>query len=307
MTADNQSLSPSLFVPTTLTDGEHYHVFVSYSNTDNQWTHSLINQLESYDLQVSYHERDFTPGCTVLENMSNCIQMSQKVLLVVSWEFVRSHWCLLEANMSLFKDCLERKPIIPVLLDPGVSVPIHLCHLTYLEANNPYFMNKLLKVLCTPSHQFQGSTVMPFQPPSIYNGKALLPLIAVNEEGLHKWDCGLFNEIEVPDQLRLIIKDHEKYREAVRMINTVSENKVWLRPLWVRVLIYIFGIIFLNLLSDTALQIILAIDRDQNKFRVHFGLYVLILISLFCISFGLDYSDLCLEDRWWAVHTKGNA
>lgn len=194
MTADNQSLSPSLFVPTTLRDGEHFHVFVSYSNTDSKWTHSLINQLESY-LQVCYHQRDFIPGCTVLENMSNCIQKSQKVLLVVSPEFVRSRWCLLEANMSLFKDCLERKPIIPVVLDPGVSVPIHLSHLTYLEANSPYFMNKLLKVLCTPSHLFQGSTVVPFQPPSIYNGKALPPLTAVNDEGLHKWDCGLFSEM----------------------------------------------------------------------------------------------------------------
>uniref|UniRef100_A0A3Q1H2C0 TIR domain-containing protein n=1 Tax=Acanthochromis polyacanthus TaxID=80966 RepID=A0A3Q1H2C0_9TELE len=132
-TADIQSqptvpLSPHVHVPPTLRGEECYHVFISYSSTDYQWTHSLINQLESRNLQVCYHERDFTPGRTVLENMSECIQESQKVLLVLSPEFVRSRWCLLEANMSLFRDCLERKPIIPVLLDPGVSVPLHLCH-----------------------------------------------------------------------------------------------------------------------------------------------------------------------------------
>uniref|UniRef100_A0A3Q1FFE1 TIR domain-containing protein n=1 Tax=Acanthochromis polyacanthus TaxID=80966 RepID=A0A3Q1FFE1_9TELE len=130
-TADIQSqptvpLSPHVHVPPTLRGEECYHVFISYSSTDYQWTHSLINQLESRNLQVCYHERDFTPGRTVLENMSECIQESQKVLLVLSPEFVRSRWCLLEANMSLFRDCLERKPIIPVLLDPGVSVPLHL-------------------------------------------------------------------------------------------------------------------------------------------------------------------------------------
>ncbi|XP_051237430.1 uncharacterized protein LOC127352785 [Dicentrarchus labrax] len=239
-TADVQSqpavpLSPSIHVPPTLRAGECYHVFISYSSTDYQWTHSLINQLESCGLQVCYHERDFTPGRTVLENMSDCILESQKVLLVLSPEFVRSRWCLLEANMSLFRDCLERKPIVPVLLDPGLSVPLHLCHLTYLEANNPDFKDKLLKVLCTPNLQLQGSTVVPFQPPSIYNGKALQPLTAVNAEGLYKWDSGQFSDMEVPDQLRLIIEDHEKYRKAVRMINSVSQNKM---RLWVRALMF---------------------------------------------------------------------
>ncbi|XP_047195734.1 toll-like receptor 1 [Hippoglossus stenolepis] len=167
-TADSQphsavSLSPN--VPPALRGAESYHVFISYSSSDHQWTHSIISQLESCGLYVCYHERDFTPGRTVLENMSQCIQESQKVLLVLSPEFVRSRWCLLEANMSLFRDCLERKPIIPVLLQPGVSVPLHLCHLTYLEANDPDLMSKLLKVLCTPNQQLQSSTVMPFQPP----------------------------------------------------------------------------------------------------------------------------------------------
>ncbi|XP_078139169.1 uncharacterized protein LOC139929746 [Centroberyx gerrardi] len=226
-------------VPPTLREGELYHVFISYSSTDYRWTHSLINKLESCGLQVCYHERDFTPGRTVLENMSDCIQESQKVLLVLSPEFVRSRWCLLEANMSLFRDCLERKPMVPVLLEPGVSVPLHLCHLTYLEARDPDFISKVLKVLCTPNQQLQGSTVVPFQPPSIYNGKALQPLTAVNEEGLQKWDAGQFSDMEVPDQLRLVIEDQEKYRMAVRRINSVSQNKVWLRPLWQRVLIYI--------------------------------------------------------------------
>ncbi|XP_047451229.1 uncharacterized protein LOC125014309 isoform X2 [Mugil cephalus] len=241
-------LTPAAFVPPTLRGGECYHVFISYSSTDYQWTHFLIDQLESCDLQICYHERDFIPGRTVLENMSECIQESQKVLLVLSQEFVRSRWCLLEANMSMFRDCLERKPIIPVLLEPGVLVPLHLCHLTYLEAADTDFLNKLLKVLCTPNQQLQGSTVVPFQPPSIYNGKALQPLTAVNEEGLNKWDSGQFSDMEVPDQLRLIIEDQEKYREAVRMINSVSQNKMWLRPLWSRVLIYVIGVIFFLIL-----------------------------------------------------------
>ncbi|XP_041652115.1 uncharacterized protein LOC121515422 [Cheilinus undulatus] len=286
----NSSLSPSSSDLPTLRDGESYHVFISYSSTDYQWTHSLIEQLESCGLQVCYHERDFTPGRTVLENMSDCIQESQKVLLVLSPEFVRSRWCLLEANMSLFRDCLERKPIVPVLLEPGVSIPLHLCHLTYLEANDPDFKNKLLKVLCTPNQQLQSSTVVPFQPPSIYNGKVLQPLTAVNDEELYKWDSGQFSDMEVPDQLRLIIEDHDKYREAVRIINRVSEDKVWLRPLWIRVVIYIAGVGSFLLL--VALCMYVTIIFNVGKFlpqkvnTLPVGIWVLTLSSLYCIPVG---------------------
>ncbi|XP_044049239.1 uncharacterized protein LOC122874850 [Siniperca chuatsi] len=301
-TADIQSqpavpLPPSICVPPKLRDGECYHVFISYSSTDYQWTHSLINQLESCSLQICYHDRDFIPGRTVLENMSDCIQESQKVLLVLSPEFVRSRWCLLEANMSLFRDCLERKPIVPVLLEPGVSVPLHICHLTYLEANDPNFMNKLLKVLCTPNQQLQGSTVVPFQPPSIYNGKALQPLTAVNDEGLYKWDAGQFSDMDVPDQLRLIIEDQGKYRTAVRMINSVSQNEVWLRPLWVRVLIYITGVIFCLLLAAfstyMSLIVIVCIYLPEYINASSVGVWVLTISSLYFVSLGLII-QICL-------------
>ncbi|XP_026221840.1 uncharacterized protein LOC113166096 isoform X3 [Anabas testudineus] len=297
---DSQSqpaaLSPSVYVPPTLRDDECYHVFISYSSTDYQWTHSLINQLESCSLQVCYHERDFTPGRTVLENMSDCIQHSQKVLLVLSPEFVRSRWCLLEANMSLFRDCLERKPIVPVLLDPGVSVPLHLCHLTYLEASDPDFKNKLLKVLCTPNIKLQGSTMVPFQPPSLYNGKALQPLVPVNDEGLNKWDSGQFSDMEVPDQLRQIIEDQEKYREAVRLINSVSQNKVWLRPLWLRALIYIAGVLFfLLLLAFSGGMIVMTIIFLEFPTK-NANIGAVTIFSLCCIPIGFII-QLCLWKR----------
>ncbi|KAM3610166.1 uncharacterized protein V6R79_026369 [Siganus canaliculatus] len=292
-TADSQSKlavlqSPSIYTPPKLRDGECYHVFISYSSSDYNWTHSLINQLESCSLQVCYHERDFTPGRTILENMSECIQESQKVLLVLSSEFVRSRWCLLEANMSLLRDCLQRKPIVPVLLEPGITVPLHICHLTYLEARDPDFLRKLLTVLCTPNQQLQGSTVMPFQPPSIYNGKALQPLTAVNDEGLHSWESGQFSDMEVPDQLRLVIEDQEKYREAVRMINAVSQSKVWLRPLWVRVLIYFAAVLFfLTVLAFSAFMTYMSICICLPPNRDITVTFVIVIFSIYLLPFGL--------------------
>ncbi|KAM8892727.1 uncharacterized protein AB9W97_012604 isoform 2-T3 [Spinachia spinachia] len=279
-TADSLPLCPSTCDPPTLADEEKYHVFVSYSSTDYQWTHSLIDQLEASGIQVCYHERDFTPGRTVLENMSDCIQESQKVLLVLSQEFVRSRWCLLEANMSLFRDCLGRKAIVPVVLEQGVPVPLHLCHLTYLEANDPDFKNKLLKVLCTPNRQLQGSTVVPFQPPSIYNGKVLQPLIAVNDEGLNKWDCGRFSDMEVPDQLRLVIADHEKYMKAVRIINDVYETRV--SPLWLRALRPSIGGMLLFLLMSLIMICVILMVSFHNS-----NLSAVLLTCLCCVDLSV--------------------
>ncbi|XP_061679669.1 uncharacterized protein LOC133502654 [Syngnathoides biaculeatus] len=280
---------PSADVPPPLKQGEAFHVFISYSSTDAQWTHSLIDRLESNGLGVCYHERDFTAGRTVLENMSECIQESQKVLLVLSSEFVRSRWCLLEANMSLFRDCLERKPIVPVILEPGVCVPLHLCHLTYLEVHDPEFEAKLLKVLFTPNRQLQGSTVVPYQPPSLYNGKPLQPLTATNVESLYKWDAGQFSDMDVPDQLRLIIEDQEKYREAIGIINSVSHNKVWLRPLWIRVLLYMTGVLmimaFLGLFVFSTVIVFCILPTTQVYAPL--GEWATIIICFFSVPIGL--------------------
>ncbi|XP_055080223.1 uncharacterized protein LOC129456528 [Periophthalmus magnuspinnatus] len=213
-----------VLAPPELTDGESFHVFVSYSSSDLHWTHTLIQQLEDRGLRVCYHDRDFIPGWPILDNMSSCIQKSQKVLLVLSQDFVRSRWCLLEANISMFRDCLHRKPVVPVLLQRDLSIPLHLSHLTYLEASHPNFSQELLRVLCTPNHKLQNTTMVPHQLPNLYNGKVLQPLKSIDEI-VSEIDCGEWSTL-VPDQLRLIIKDRAFYMDAIKIINRVNKEKV---------------------------------------------------------------------------------
>ncbi|KAJ0023462.1 hypothetical protein NQD34_003361 [Periophthalmus magnuspinnatus] len=242
------------FVPLELSQRESYHVFCSYSSTDYQWTHALIQHLEDRGLRVCDHERDFTAGRPILENLAESIQQSQKVLLILSAEFVRSRWCLMEDNMSMFRDCLQRKPIVPVLLQRDLQVPLHLAHLTYLDVQLPDFRQQLLRVLCTPNQEMQSSTVVSYQPPSLYNGKSLEPLSAINQEQLNKdyfkeFDCGVWSD-SVPDQLSQVIQHPERYREAIGIINTVAQTKVRFGSLWkimvaILVLILVVGVYYL--------------------------------------------------------------
>ncbi|KYO28793.1 hypothetical protein Y1Q_0000005 [Alligator mississippiensis] len=185
--AENQETQIRLEVP-ALTAHETHHISIRYSGTDSAWAQGLIQNLEVTlrELKVCFHERDFMPGKTIIENMVESIQGSQKILLVLSLDFVQSRWCLLEANLSIFQDCIERKPVIPVMLKT-CCVPLHLTHLTYLEASDVHVFEKVSKVICTPNHQMQNATMVPYNPPSLYNGKALLTLCTANECILPKW------------------------------------------------------------------------------------------------------------------------
>ncbi|XP_059582736.1 uncharacterized protein LOC109285361 [Alligator mississippiensis] len=224
-----QEIQTPLEVP-ALTAHETHHIFISYSSTDAAWARGLIQKLEATlpELKVCFHERDFMPGKTIIENMVESIQGSQKILLFLSPDFVQSRWCLLEANLSIFRDCIERKPVIPVMLQT-CSVPLHLTHLTYLDASDVHFFKKVSKVICTPNHQMQNATMVPYNPPSLYNGKALLTLHAVNEGFLLKRSGGIFSDV-VPDQLSMVSDDPVSYRASIQMINEISSRTVPCSP-----------------------------------------------------------------------------
>ncbi|KAJ0069937.1 hypothetical protein NL108_017194 [Boleophthalmus pectinirostris] len=51
--------------------------------------------------------------------------------------------------------------------------------------------------------------------------------------------------MDIPDQLRLIVHNEDTYRQAIAIINKVSQTKVWIKPLWKRVLVYMAGVLFI--------------------------------------------------------------
>ncbi|XP_030624939.1 toll-like receptor 6 [Chanos chanos] len=76
-----------------------YHAFISYSEHDSVWVESqLVPTLESSDLNLCIHKRDFVPGQWIVDNIINCVEASYKTLFVLSKNFVQSEWC----NFELF-------------------------------------------------------------------------------------------------------------------------------------------------------------------------------------------------------------
>lgn len=261
--SEEEAMAPAI---PPLGPNERFHLFVSYSSVDAAWTHGLIGRLEAdhAGLRVCLHERDFTPGRNVLENMAECIHQSQKVLLVLSQAFVQSRWCLLEADLSLFGYCLDRKLVIPVLLRP-CQVPLHLSHLTYLEATDSSFYSKVARLLCTPTNRMACPLPGRHPVPALYSGKTLLTVNCINRTSLPSWKVGTFSTLGVPDPLKDVLQDPEVYKHAVGILNGAESPRSCLRYLGCRVPLGIFFLllsVFFILLSVVSCALRIAPDRQ---------------------------------------------
>jgi len=79
-------------------------------------------------------DRDFHPGWSILENITEAITKSYKVILILTDHFIKSKWCEYEADQALIVRSLESKQncVIPILLEQ-CEIPNKLKHLTYLD------------------------------------------------------------------------------------------------------------------------------------------------------------------------------
>lgn len=97
-----------------------YDVFVSYSDQNRNWVlDEFIPNIEKREsINVCLHERDFTVGYGILENIVSCMDRSRCLLLLVSEKFLESQWCQFEMNLAQHR-LLEtrREKLIVVLLE----------------------------------------------------------------------------------------------------------------------------------------------------------------------------------------------
>ncbi|XP_040176692.1 uncharacterized protein LOC120909103 [Rana temporaria] len=283
----NISLDPMPSIP-ALRKGDKYHVFISYSTGDSIWVSGLIHKLEDSfpDLKICFHERDFVPGKTIIDNMIECIQSSQKTVMVLSPVFVRSRWCLFEANLSMFQDCMLQKAIVPIMLKP-CAIPLYLSHLTYLEADDEQFFDKLTQVLLCNNSQLAHSTLMHYQPSFLYTGKSLLTLPALNEKG-KSWQPGVFASDSVPDSLRAVFDDATIYKEAIDIINDISPPNFFLQSEVCRLVLLLLLLCPISFLIGSYVIPYLIMSDNIDPFDllpfVPIAMAVVLLMPILCLK-----------------------
>ena len=139
-----------------------YDAFVSYSGADWEWVvNTLQERLETHDppYKLCIHDRDFLAGAPIQENIMNSVNQSKRMLMVLSQNFIRSEWCLLEFRAAHQKVLEERTNYLIIILFDDVimddlddEMKLYMRTNTYLSISNKWFWNKLFYALPQRSH-----------------------------------------------------------------------------------------------------------------------------------------------------------
>jgi protein toll len=99
----------------------NYDIFLSYAWEDREIAQQIVMRLEHEEnhvprggYKVCIHERDFMPGMFITENIQQAIESSKRVVCLLSHNFIRSYWCMMEfrAAWSHCKKLKKRRLIV---------------------------------------------------------------------------------------------------------------------------------------------------------------------------------------------------
>ncbi|ELU10331.1 hypothetical protein CAPTEDRAFT_122065, partial [Capitella teleta] len=82
-----------------------YDAFLSYNFDDFPWVkHKLMVELEEKrEFKLCVPHRDFLGGEILDEIIVDCIHRSRKTIMLLTPEFIKSHWCEFEFRMARSK------------------------------------------------------------------------------------------------------------------------------------------------------------------------------------------------------------
>ncbi|CAH1782295.1 unnamed protein product [Owenia fusiformis] len=106
-----------------------FDAFISYSSLDTSWGKKTlyVNLVAKFHYKICIDDINFKPGTEIVAAISRAIAKSNKVILVITQNFLRSKWCTYELNLvtgelaSKGRDC-----ILLILKEPLTSLPEEL-------------------------------------------------------------------------------------------------------------------------------------------------------------------------------------
>lgn len=90
-------------------------IFFSHSTHDNEWCRPLVGMLKDADLDVWYDEQGLSGGAAWVQTLQREVQARDVFLLVVSPDYLASHWCQEELQLAI----ATRRTILPILHRPA--------------------------------------------------------------------------------------------------------------------------------------------------------------------------------------------
>lgn len=103
--------------------------FVSYTGTDLNYATWVAEVLESNNYTVTIQAWDFRPGDNFVSKINEALSECQKLIVILSKNYLRSKWCEAEWTSKLSEQItLKERRIIPIRIEPvdlkGLLSPI---------------------------------------------------------------------------------------------------------------------------------------------------------------------------------------
>ena len=119
-----------------------YDVFVAYHSDDRVWVISeLIPCLEKKEkLRLCLQDRDFEVGKLIVDNITEKIHGSRKVLLLLSNNFIQSQWCKFEMTMAHGRSVEEDRTSSLVVVVLGNIDTQNMCNSLHVLLKTTSFM-----------------------------------------------------------------------------------------------------------------------------------------------------------------------
>jgi hypothetical protein len=133
---------------------KEFDAFVSYSSDDQELVCNMFDENRHErlaHLKLCMHYKDFIPGKTIFENIIKCVENSRHTVIVLSRNFLDSHFCLWEFQEAFQQSIVERRRhLIIILMEdiPNKDLPKDLKRcmktFTYIRKDDKIFIDRLL-------------------------------------------------------------------------------------------------------------------------------------------------------------------
>uniref|UniRef100_A0A336LMJ0 CSON011179 protein n=1 Tax=Culicoides sonorensis TaxID=179676 RepID=A0A336LMJ0_CULSO len=155
---------PAYFRPTSDDIEYQYDAFLSYSEKDEKFVMKILKLLEENSdppFKVCYHHRDWMVGERIDHQIIRSVDESRKTIIVLSRNFLESHWSNMEFITAHYKMLEEKSPKILLILhgeidtrsDLTPELKSYIKTTTYLKSDDQWFKKKLLYALRRPVAQ----------------------------------------------------------------------------------------------------------------------------------------------------------
>lgn len=105
-------------------------VFISHVHTDEAWAESIADTLRKAGFDVYLPRQDIAIGRPVAPAIREAVNRADQVIVLISEQSNNSPWVRAEIALAL----RDGKPVVPVRVEPGATVPADLARLVFIDA-----------------------------------------------------------------------------------------------------------------------------------------------------------------------------